>query len=210
VASFEAFIFKDISFNFWMMSSLYLVVFGLGWFLINRNFRTSAVLLASVFLFQMAFILFDFNSRNKDELLVFQSKNSSLILERKGGELTVFSSIKDSLALKKDRNIQSYSIANGIAISEIKRVPNLIFYQSKKILILDSTSVFVPDLKPEILLITQSPRINFERIIKEYKPEMVIVDASNYRNVVEKIRKTCDQQKIPFHAVAEKGFYRIE
>ena len=68
----------------------------------------------------------------------------------------------------------------------------------------------MPDLKPSILLITQSPRINFERVIFNYKPEIVIVDASNYRNVVEKIRKTCQQQKIPFHAVAEKGFYRIE
>ena len=52
--------------------------------------------------------------------------------------------------------------------------------------------------------------MNFERLLNDCKPKMVIADASNYRNVVEVIRKSCDQQKIPFHAVAEKGFYKIE
>jgi competence protein ComEC len=86
----------------------------------------------------------------------------------------------------------------------------LMFFHKERILIMDSSSVFVSDLKPSILIIRQSPKVNFERIMINYKPEMVIVDASNYKNVVERIRKTCDEQKIPFHAVAEKGFYRIE
>ena len=84
------------------------------------------------------------------------------------------------------------------------------FFSNKRILILDSNSVYTPELKPNILIITQSPKINFERILRNYNPEIVIADASNYRNVIEVIRKSCGQQKIPFHAVAEKGFYRIE
>ena len=84
------------------------------------------------------------------------------------------------------------------------------FYNQKKILILDSSAVFVTDLKPNIILITQSPKINFDRLLRHYKPEIVIADASNYKNVVDRIRTTCEQQKIPFHAVAEKGFYKIE
>jgi len=210
IASYEAFIFKDISFDFLMMVSLFLTVFGLGWFIIKPNFRTTTILLFSILLFQISYFSFDFNSKNKDELLVFQARYTSLLLERKGKIVNVFSNTEDSLSVRKDRNIQSFNVANGTSIDQVKPIANVLYFQKKKILILDSTSVFVPDLKPTILLVTQSPRVNFERFLKAYKPELVIVDASNYRNVVEKIRKSCNQQKIPFHAVAEKGFYRIE
>jgi competence protein ComEC len=210
IASYEAFIFKDISFDLSMMLSLFLTIFGIGWFVIKPNFRATTILLCSVLLFQISYFLFDFNSKNKDELLVFQARYNTLLLERKGIVVTVFSNIEDSLLVRKDRNIQSFSVANGTSIGQIKQVPNLLFFHKKKILILDSTSVFVPDLKPNILLVTQSPKVNYERFLNAYEPELVIVDASNYRNVVEKIRKTCSQKKIPFHAVAEKGFYRIE
>lgn len=210
VASFESFIFKDIPFTFWMMMTLYLAVFGLGWFIIKQNFRTTSILLVSVLGFQMAYFIFDFNSKNKNELLVFQSRNNSLLIERNGKDVAVFSTIKDDLALRKDRNIISFNVANGTSISSIKNMPELLVFQKKKILILDSTSVFVPYLKPSILIITQSPKVNYERFLKAYNPQMVIADASNYKNVVERIRKTCNQQKIPFHAVAEKGFYRIK
>ena len=210
IASFESFIFKDISFDFWMMTTLYLVVFGLGWVLIKRNFRTISLLLFSVLMFQISCFSFDFKSKNKNELLVFQSRYSSLFLERKSNAVTVFSSLQDSLAVQLDRNIQSYNVANGTEVKGIELIPNLMYFKNKKVLILDSTSVYVPELKPQVLVIMQSPKINFERILKEYKPEIVIADASNYKNFLQKIKNTCEQQKIPFHAVAEKGFYRIE
>lgn len=206
IASVESFIFKDISFNFWMMATLYLAVFALGWFFINRNFKTISVLLVSILFFQISCFAFEYISNTKNELIVFQERNNSLILERNESKVTVFSNQE----ILGNRNIQSFSVANGTTISKIEEIPDLLYFQNKKILILDSTAVFVQDLKPNVLIITQSPRVNFERIIKEYKPEIVIADASNYRNVVEKIRKTCEEQKIPFHAVAEKGFYRIE
>ena len=206
IASFESFIFKDISFNFWMMATLYLAVFAIGWFFIKPHFRTISMVLVSILFFQISYFAFDFKSKNKEEWIVFQERNSSLILERDGNEVAVFSN-ED---VTKNRNIQSFNVANGTSVKRFGVIPNLMFFHNKKILILDSTSIFVPDLKPNVLLITQSPKVNFERILKESKPEIVIADASNYRNVVERIRQTCLQQKIPFHAVAEKGFYRIE
>ena len=210
IASFESFIFKDISFDFWMMTALFLIVFAFGGFLIKQNFRTSVLLLVSILLFQISYFVFDFNSKNKNEMLVFQARNSSLILKRLGNKISVFSNDLDTVSIKTDRNIQAFNVANGTTIEEVKSIPKLLFFDSKKILILDSSAVFIPDLKPSIVIITQSPKMNFERFFSNCKPEIVIVDASNYRNVVERIRETCLQQKIPFHAVAEKGFYRIK
>lgn len=210
IGSFEAFVFKDISFNFWMMAALYLAIFGLGWFIIQRNFRTTFMLVTSVLLFQISYLLFDYTSKNKNELIVFQARNTSLILESKGGEVTVFTNSDDSSALKIDRNIVSFNVANGLSIKTVQNMPELLYYKNKKILILDSTSVHVEKLNPSIIIISQSPKVNFERVFKACRPEIVIADASNYKNVLARIRHTCLQQKIPFHAVAEKGFYKIE
>jgi competence protein ComEC len=127
-----------------------------------------------------------------------------------GNKIAVFSNHLDATSIKNDRNIQSFNVANGTNVVEIKQIPNLLFFKGKKILILDSTAVFVPDLKPNVILITQSPKMNFERVLTHYQPEIVIADASNYKNVVEQLNKTCVQQKIPFHTIAEKGFYKLE
>lgn len=210
IASFEAFIFKDIPFNFWMMASLFFAVFALGWFVIRQNFKTSAVLLSSILLFQISYFSFDWNSKNKNELLILEARYSSMLVERTGKDIAVFSNTLDSNRIKLDRNIQSFNVANGTSVKSIQQIPNVLFFNGKKILILDSTAVFVPHLKPDIVLVTQSPKINFERFLNEYKPKTVIIDASNYKNVVEHLRKTCNLQKIPFHAVSEKGFYKIE
>lgn len=210
IASFEAFIFKDIPFNFWMMTSLFLAVFAFGCFVIRQNFRTSTLLLVSIFLFQISYFSFDFNSRSKNELLVLEARYSSLFVERMGNKIAVYSNTLDSTSIKYDRNIQSFNVANGTSIEKINQIPNLLFFNEKKILVLDSLAVFVPNLKPDVVVITQSPRVNFERYLTHYKPEIVIADASNYRNVVEQLKKTCNKERIPFHAIAEKGFYRFE
>ena len=210
IASFESFIFKDISFDFWMLTTLYFSVFAFGWIYIHRTYKTTVVFLVSILFFQLSYFYFDYNSNNEEEFLVFHERNGSLILERNGSKLTVFSDSKDSSNIMHDRNIASYTVANGTVVKQVRAIPNLMTFHSKNVLILDSTTVFMPDLKPNVLLIRQSPKVNFERILSTYKPEIVIVDASNYRNVVERIRETCLHQKIPFHAVAEKGFYRFE
>ena len=210
IASFESFIFKDISFNFFMMATLYLTVFALGWFFIKRNFKTTISLFVSILLLQLSWMSFNYSAENKQELIVFHERNSTLILERNRNKVAAFSSKIDTTELRKNRNIQSYNVANSSKITSINNVPNLLFFNHKKILVLDSSSIYLPELKPDILIITQSPKMNFERLLNDCKPKMVIADASNYRNVVEVIRKSCDQQKIPFHAIAEKGFYIIE
>ena len=210
IASFESFLFKDIPFDFWMMTASFLVVFALGRFIIKQDFRTSTALLVSVLICQISYFAFDFKSKNKTELLVFQARNNTLLMERRGTEAIVFSNLLDAVSVHNDRNIQSFKVANGISTSKLQKVPNLIFFQQKKILVLDSSAIVVPLLKPDVILVTQSPRLNFDRILRDYHPQIVIVDASNYKNVTERIRKTCKQQKIPFHAVAEKGFYKME
>jgi competence protein ComEC len=91
-----------------------------------------------------------------------------------------------------------------------KSLQNLIYYNGNKILIVDSLGVYPKDIRPDIALFTQSPKINFERFLQTIKPKLVVADASNYRTIQKLWKATCLKAKIPFHATTEKGFYRIE
>ncbi len=75
---------------------------------------------------------------------------------------------------------------------------------------MDSTGVYDSLLKPDVLLVTQSPRVNFDRVLQQLQPKQVIADATNYRTYIAHWDKSCHKQKIPFHATAEKGSFVLE
>ena len=87
---------------------------------------------------------------------------------------------------------------------------NLLFINRKKILLLNADAVYLKTVSPDILLLTQSAKINLERVLQHLKPKQVVADGSNYRNKIAAWKKTCIKQNIPFHATAEKGCYTIK
>jgi competence protein ComEC len=77
-------------------------------------------------------------------------------------------------------------------------------------LVIDSVGIYKTSLKPSVVILTQNPKINFERFIKEIQPTLIIADRSNYKKNIRAWKATCHKAKIPFHAIAEKGFYRLK
>ena len=71
------------------------------------------------------------------------------------------------------------------------------------------TFVFIEEEKPDIILLTNSPKVNLERIFQSWKPQQVVVDATNYKTYIKVWRETCRKEKIPFHDTSEKGFYKL-
>jgi len=76
-------------------------------------------------------------------------------------------------------------------------------------LIVDENIAFKDLIKPDILLLTNSPKVNLERLIDQLHPSQIIADGTNYKSNIKKWKTTCLKTKIPFHATAEKGFYNI-
>ena len=87
---------------------------------------------------------------------------------------------------------------------------NAISFQNKRILVVDSLGIYKTSIPPEIIILTQNPKINLSRLIHKIKPKVIIADKSNYKNIVKRWEATCRKEKIPFHAIAEKGFYRLK
>jgi competence protein ComEC len=209
VATFEDFIIKNISFNKEMLIASYLVIIvSVLWFKKN-TFQRLFLTLLSIISLQCVFIYTKFKAENTDEFIVFNAKKHSIITERKKDLITVYSN--DSILENIDNNlaIQSYLIGNFCKIEEKKNIGNLFYFKNKKILIIDSSSVYLEKTKPDILIVINSPKINLLRVFESWKPEQVVIDGSNYKSYARLWEATCRKEKIPFHNTHEKGFYKL-
>ncbi len=205
IASFESFIIKDIAFNWYLLISLYLLIIAtIVWLKKPSYIRINAVLL-SVFIFQSAYFSTQWINDKKNETIVFDVKKESLIAKRIGKQVTIYAN--DSF--KNKSVLKSYLTANFCEIKQQKSIQNVAFFNSRKIIILDSLAILPKGIKPDILILRLSPKVNLDRVLSIYKPKIIVADASNYKTYVSCWKRTCIKQKIPFHSTYEKGFYKI-
>lgn len=208
VASFEDFIIKDIPFNSFLLISSYLVIFSIIMWLKKPNYHKLVFSFSCLILFQFTFLGTKWENEKTEEWIVFNMRKNNLILEKKGTEIVLYSNDKLIKDLPNNLTLKSYLLENFSSVKQQNAIHNLAYFDQKKILIIDHSGIY-PTTEADILLIIQSPKINLERIINVIKPKLIIADASNYKSYVASWNTTCQQKEIPFHAVAEKGFYKI-
>lgn len=208
VASFESFIFQDISFNWQMLATCYLLIFAFAIWIMKPNFKKLTLALVALLIFQITYLGTEYLNQSQEEFIVFNAKKTTLLSERKGKNIIVYSN--DSLSeATMNFALKPYLVGNFASISKTEKISNLSYFNKNKILIIDSLSVFPENLNPDILILTQSPKLNLERIIRKSKPQMIVADASNYKTYAMRWKETCEKEKIPFHSTVEKGFYKL-
>ncbi|WP_245699480.1 ComEC/Rec2 family competence protein [Flavobacterium noncentrifugens] len=205
VASFDTFVVQDIPFNKGMLVALYF--FLVAFFLCFRKPDSRKITFASsaLILFVVSYFATIKVSQNQKEWIVFNAKHSTLIVARTGKNITVFSNGK----IQNNNILKSYAVANFAQVTNRRPIKNMAYFNNRKILIVDSLGQYPEKIAPDVLLLRQSPKINLARLLQHCKPKMIVADCSNYKSYVALWKKTCAQQKIPFHAIAEKGFYRL-
>jgi competence protein ComEC len=209
IASLEQFIFRDIPFNWQLLLSLYLlIVVTVIWFK-KPSFNRLVLVLVSIIILQITYFKTHWNIQNQKELVVFNSKKSTLIVERNGESITLYANDSLLKTTSKNKTLTSYAMGNFSSLKLKEKLRNLIYFNGNKILILDSIGVYPVGIHPDIVLVTQSPKINMERFLQTTKPKIVVADASNFRTIQKLWKATCLKEKIPFHAIGEKGFYRL-
>lgn len=209
VASFESFVFKDISLTSFLMISMYLLITTWIIYFEKPTYKKLVAGIITVIIVQIFMFQAKYSNEKAAEFIVFTKSKISIITERNGDKITLSSNdsilknVNDNLAIK------SYLIANFCRINKKQPIANLYYFKGKKILVLDSKGVYLNNQKPDILVLTHSPKVSLERIFKSWKPQQVVVDASNFKSYVKIWKATCKKEKIPFHATTEKGFYKL-
>jgi len=209
VASFEQFIIKDIPINWQTLCGLYLfIIAAIIWFK-KPTYSKIVFAFISLLFFQSSLFITRWKVQNQNEWIVFNSLKNTLVTERNGNKVTVYGNERVTNKTASNTALKSYLIANNSNIIGIKKIQNLYYFKEKKILVIDSLGIYSKEINPDIILLRQSPKINLERLIQVNNPKLIVADASNYKTNVNHWKAICLKKKIPFHATAEKGFYRL-
>lgn len=209
IAGFEKFIFRDVPFNTAFLLISYLLLLSIACWLKRPHFKELITVLCCTMLFQISWLWQNWSSQRQREWIVFHSPKNTITAIRNGNATTVKSHGKISRKAFLF-TLQPYLTANFSQLVSSKKLQNLEFFSNKRIFVLDSASVIPDTADAAILLLTQSPKLNLDRFLLHHKPQIIIADGSNFRSYTKRWEATCRKQKIPFHATAEKGFYRLK
>jgi competence protein ComEC len=207
IASFEDFVIRNISFSMEMLCCSYFVIFFCILWIKQPNFKKLGATLLSIIVLQTVYIFQKYATQGKEEFIVFNIKGNTIFTIRKGQNVTVYSNDSILANLENNQNVQSYLVGNFCQVKQKKLINNFLYFKGNKILVIDSLGLIPLNLKPDILILTQSPKINLDRVLNTLNPEEVVFDGSNYKSYLKHWEATCKKQKIPFHNTNEKGFY---
>ena len=210
IASFKSFVLQDIPFNFYLLISIYFCFIAtIIWFK-KPQFNKLAWVLISILTLQTSWIKTQYDMYKKEELIVFNQKTNSLIAIRKGQEVALYGNDSIIKTASQNTTLKSYLTANFSFIKKKTILKNSLYFNKNKILIIDSTGVYTTKKQPDIILLTQSPAINIDRLLNALHPKIVVADANNYKSMQANWEKSCKKRGISFHAINNKGFYRMQ
>ncbi|MEE1897774.1 ComEC/Rec2 family competence protein [Flavobacterium rakeshii] len=207
IAGFESFNIKDITFPLLFSITLTLVITVFGIWLRKPTFKTTIVVLSCFSLFQISYLGYKTYMNNKSELIVFNNYNESVVSIKDCNRLTILCNDTTAYPIK---TIKPYLTAAFNPKPTLTQLNTLLWFKGQKIAVLEPNTIYPEDLKPDIILLSHSPKVNLEKIIIEMKPKVIIADGTNYRNLIQHWKATCHKQNILFHATAEKGYYKLE
>jgi competence protein ComEC len=207
ISSLEKFIIKGIPFNLTLLFSSLLALIGIVLWFKKPKFNRILIALICILLFQLSIIGSLEYHKSNDEFIIFQYPKQTILAKKTNNSLTIFSNEKD---IEDNYVLKNYLQANFGQIGSVTKLKNILQINDTKILVIDKEGIYRIPIKPNIILLTQSPKINLERVIEELNPAIIIADGSNYKYLLENWQHTCLQKNIPFHSTSEKGYYKIE
>lgn len=204
ISSFDDLVIKDISFSFSLCVFAYIVIIAFIFWCYQKSAKHFQYFLISLACFQVLYLTILFTSKNESEFIFFNSKKA-LISLKNDDKIQLFT---DNVEVNSE-NITNYKRGTFSDEVFISKLQNVYRFKNKNILVIDSVYFKTPE-KPDIIFITSNATINLERVLLDNNPEMIIANNSNPFYKIEQWKATCRKRKIPFHATAEKGYYKLK
>jgi len=207
IASFEDYIIKGIPFNSSLLLMSIITTISIVLWFKKPKFVHLTIALLTLLLFQLTLIFSWEFHRSANEFLILQYPKQTVLAMKIDNHISLWSNEKEVV---ENYVIKNYLQANFGEIDTISPVQNVMKINQTKLLIIDDKAIFSLPIKPDVVLLTQSPKLNLERLLTELQPKLIIADGSNFKTLVERWQKTCAEKNIPFHSTYEKGFYKID
>ncbi len=208
VARQESFVIQDITISVFILIASYLLIISIVTVLKKYSYGKLIACGLSILIFIGA-IIYDRLNIPQDHFVIFQQSRGSLFGKLQHNEITLYNN-DSTYDMSADYKVKSYRQALSINTTRIDSLANIFRFKRKEILRVDSLGIYnIPDLIPEYIILTESPKINLPRLLDRYPDATIVADGSNYRSYVERWKATCRERKIPFHSTYEKGAFII-
>lgn len=202
----ETFLLKDISFNLLYIIVFYLLIISFTRLLLKRNYWNLKLLLIAILLVEGAFIYTEYN-KPSNKFIVFHKSRYSLLGNTSNNTIIVANDF-DNIIKSKNRIVKDYAVGNHIKNIEEESISSIYQLKNKYLLIVDSLGVYnVRYLKPDYILLRQSPKINLNRLIDSLNPKEIIADGSNYKSYIIQWETICKKRKLPFYETGKRGAF---
>ena len=211
IAEQEAFLFKNISFSLPMLIMSYLVILtGYRWWETKKTAKQFSFLTTIILLF-LVLNLEQFKTHRSSEFVVFHKSRASVIgVKQNDNQLFIHS--LDSLKIQNYSFVKSYQTKNSTQKLALNNTfPSYFTYKNTKILVVDSLGIYKNiGLKPDLIYLRESPKINMQRLINENHPTTILADGPNYKSYITTWKRICKQNKIDFHYTGYDGAYILK
>ena len=211
VANRESFLFKNIFFTSKMMLAFYGVILFVFAFVKYFQKVLLYFILISILSFQLIYAFEFYQVYKHNKFYILHQSRTTVLAEKSGYQLNVYA--KDTTKIQQLKFLENFK--TELAIKDLKKLPQKNFYginETENLLVIDSLGVYeIPkNTKADYILLSNSPKINLDRVLESLTPQQIIVDGSNYFSYVKRWKETCIKKKVPFHFTGKKGAFIID
>ncbi|MFK7032963.1 ComEC/Rec2 family competence protein [Flavobacterium oreochromis] len=210
IASFQNFIWETIPFSIDLMLFSYAIIIIFFVWIQRPRFKVLITFFSFLLLFQFTLLFKKIEASNQEKLIVFHLPGQRLIGFAKGRTTFVYFNTLMNKGNYIERLLKDYEVQSFNSTIEKKKEQDVFLISGKKVLLIDSDSFMLNKKNVDFLILSNSPKINLERILMQYTPKKVIIDGSNFKSYIKRFEETCIKRKIPFHNTFEKGSCIIE
>jgi competence protein ComEC len=206
LSQFKAFIFQNIYYTQSMFITSLLLI--LAFIMMLSAFKKTSILafLSMVMVFIVTTIFEISRTNELSELIIFHKGRNTLVGIKQGKRLVIYT---DKLTFNRNSYlIQNYTLLNQITEVRFDSLQNFYQLQDSKLIVVDSSGVYMDEPKGEIVLLSNSPDIHIEKLIQSLQPKQIIADGNNYRSYVKRWSESADMLSVKFHSTFQEGALR--
>ncbi|RZS98964.1 ComEC/Rec2 family competence protein [Aquimarina brevivitae] len=210
VASYDTFTITEIPFDKWMLVSAVVLLFATYRLMKKNSLNRKLSVVTFLSLFSISCVYKVYTNNNHSELIVYNQYKNSIVAVKDKQQLHIYH--RDSLSVtQRDFLLKGYVTNRGILSTKFKKLSNVYKIQNKTIAVIDSSFVdaLIP-LDTDIILLSNSPQVNLNRVLTRIKPSIVIADASNYSSYIQRWTNSCSAFKVSFYDTRTNGAFRMK
>ena len=197
---------QNISFNRLQLILAVAAIFVLYAYLKNkRNYYALVSVLLLILSFQISIIWQKHLEAKRNEFYVMYQYHTPVVATGRGEELHFY---------QKKAYIDSFLLKNmKLQYSQIyyDSLPVFQNFAGKKIFHVDSLGIYKNiDYQPDIVILHDSPKINFERMLTILQPELIIVDATNRYALIDLWEQTSEKYQVKFYNINKKRAFVLK